>query len=329
MPLSLPESAVELAPRDGRSRLVLLPEHGGVSHELAFTTSRDEVLPVLASCTPEELARGNPWYRGAWLYPFASRLPEGRYNWAGHTYQFPLNDPASNSAIHGMLDRLPARLTHLETGAVSASAELVIDYDGSEPGYPFPAQVSMHYQLAGRGALTITFSVTNHHTESVPVSVGWHPYFTLPGRLADWQLQLPAGELVTLDDRLLPTGTTQPGHGFQERRRLGDLAIDAPVKLTGDQRAQASLFSSEVDAGIALWQEVSSAATPGFRYLQVFVPPDRQSIAMEPVSSAINAFNSGADLCVLSAGETVRFSCGVHLLERSPRLQHPSFKSRA
>ena len=314
--LARPDAIIELAPKDGRSRLTLLPNRGGVCHELVFTTSRDVVLPVLAGCTAEELARGNPWYRGAWLYPFASRLPEGRYTWAGRTYEFPLNDPTHHSAIHGMLERLPARLTHLEAAATSASAKLVIHYDGSEPGYPFPSQIRMEYHLESRGALTITFAVTNHHTESVPVSVGWHPYFTLPGQPNDWQLQLPAGELVELNAHLLPTGSASPAHGFEQGRMLGDLAIDAPVKLSRAGRNQTTLWSPGSEVGVLLWQDAGSSISHGYKYLQVFVPPDRQAIAMEPVSSAINAFNSGNDLGVLPPGDTLGFTCGVELIER-------------
>ena len=44
---------------------------------------------------------------------------------------------------------------------------------------------------------------------AVPVAFGWHPYLQLPDTpRAQWTLQLPAREHLTLDDRGIPTGAT-------------------------------------------------------------------------------------------------------------------------
>jgi len=307
---------MNISPRDNRCGITLLPEHAGMCQSLVFTASDGRSIDVIAGCTEQELASGNPWYRGYWLYPFPSRLANGKYTWQERDYRLPLNEPERDNALHGFLTGVTPEVTDRNIQQDSAEVTLRYQYDGANPGYPFPGEVTVTYRLQSPGHLTISVSVMNLHDAPVPVGTGWHPYFSFGGKVDDLCLQLPAGDLVAVDERLLPTGPLTPFTDFAALSRMNDLTIDSALKLhaTGDTRAQALLWSPDKQVGIVTWQDTGSESGAGYRYLQIFIPPDRASIALEPVSCGINAFNTGENLLVLAPGQHRVFTNGVSLV---------------
>lgn len=309
-----------LSPQDGRCLLELLLDHGGACQRLCFTTPAGERIDILAGCSDAELAAGNPLYRGAWLYPFPSRLAKGRYAWQGNEYRFPLNAPDGESALHGFLNQLTPQIVAQAVGVDTAAITVQYQYDGARLEYPFPAEITVEYRLQSPAELHITMSVHNLHDTAVPVGVGWHPYFSLQGQVDALSLQLPRGNLAVLDAQLLPTGATRPFLDFEKLSRIGEQTIDGSMKLGGQlpDRVAAQLWSGQRQVGVALWQHAGLTGEGGYRHLQVFIPPDRRSIALEPVSCGVNAFNTGENLVTLAPGATARFDCGVTLLTSKP-----------
>lgn len=305
-----------LSTQDNRCLLEVLPGHGGLCQRLALSPAGGGPVDVLAGCSARELALGNPAFRGVVLYPFPSRLDGGRYRWQGQSYRMPLNEPGRDNALHGLLFRVTPDVVAQEAGQTTASVTLRYAYDGSEPGYPFPGEVTVHYLLQSPGSLTMTLTVTNLHGTTVPVGVGWHPYFSLGGKVDDLSLQLPMGDRVETDARLLPTGKLSPFTDYVALAPIGKLAIDASLRLApaAQGRVQALLWSPAEQVGLVLWQETGAGVEPGYRYLQVYISPDRSAIALEPVSCGIDAFNTGENLLALPPGELRRFTCGVSLV---------------
>jgi aldose 1-epimerase len=311
---------VILSPLDKRCQLVLLPEHGGACHRLCFTADNGNAIDVLAGCSDAELAAGNPWYRGAWLYPFTSRLANGRYTWQGIEYQFQLNAPDGKSALHGFLSQLTPIVLAEEASQDTATITVKYEYEGDVTGYPFPAELTLEYRLQSPADLIVTLAVQNRHDAAVPVGVGWHPYFFLKEPVDDLYLSLPAGNMAVLDAQLLPSGEALPFHDFETLVEVGDKSLDGSLKLDvqSSVRVRMQLWSELHQVGVAMWQDTGEAGEGGYRHLQVFIPPDRQSIALEPVSCGVNAFNTGENLLTLEPGATQRFTCGVSLLTRRP-----------
>src|SRR5690606_19837389 len=81
--------------------------------------------------------------------------------------------------------------------------------------------------------------------------------------------------------------------------------------LSKDNRAVCRIMRNvnSMSFGIELWQQRQD-----YPWLHLFIPPDRSSIAIEPVSSGINAFNSGEGLRWLEPGEQVAMLCGIRAL---------------
>src|ERR671925_76917 len=67
--------------------------------------------------------------------------------------------------------------------------------------------------LGLRGALTLAVEteVVPTTRAAVPVSFGWHPYLRLPGvDRRDWRIELPVAARAILDERGIPTGSSEP-----------------------------------------------------------------------------------------------------------------------
>lgn len=256
--------------------------------------------PLIAGFGPDDAM---PEFNGAVLAPWPNRIRDGGYKFDGHTNQLPLSEPDRATALHGLV----AWQAWTVVSARRDSAELsTILYP--QRGYPFLLTLAARYRLSAEG-LSIEVEARNEGDQAAPYGVSMHPWFVAgPEPLADWTLTLPAASVLTTDDRLLPTGTQSVGAlDFHTGRRLDDVQLDhafTDLAFT-DGAAQATLVSPS-GAGVAIsWDERS-------RWVQVCsgdaAGPDlrRRALAVEPMTCAPDAFNSGAGLVRLEPGESHR-----------------------
>ncbi|MEM9921250.1 MAG: hypothetical protein AAF990_24325 [Bacteroidota bacterium] len=252
--------------------------------------------------------------KSEFLLPFPNRLLDGLYTFEGKTYQFPINNKPTANAIHGFAIGEPMSLEKVELAEQKVQLVCLFDYDGSREYYPFPFKASIEFELSDSDGLTIGVFVENTGTGAMPIGMGWHPYFKIGTMVDDWYLQVPASQVVAIDDRMIPTGVLTPYTKFQRLERIGASTLDNCFLLEDREEAgQAEVLLTNVNQGRTLryWQECG----PGkFNYIQLFIPPPRQSIAIEPMSCNINAFNNGNGLTVLQAGEKAGGRFGVQLL---------------
>ena len=302
--------ALEIATGDGRMGLELVPQFGGIAN--AFWQKTDTgTLDFIAGHRSRNDIEMDRYYRGVPLYPFANRLADGHYQLRGKRFQFALNEPARGNSLHGFLYQLRPRIEGLKSSEKEAEASLVWMYKGDVAAYPFPARIAMRYHLHSEIGLTLTCEITNLHGAAVPLSIGWHPYFMLGGKADEWELQLPPALRIAVDQRLLPTGEKVQDARFLRSAALGSIQLDDCFLVQSAEAIVASrLWSPVAQRGIELWQERQS-----YPYIQVFIPPDRRSIAIEPVSGGINCFNTGENLQLLPGGETFAARCGVRIMQ--------------
>ena len=83
------------------------------------------------------------------------------------------------------------------------------DFAGIE-AFPFDHRLEVVAELSER-ELTLTTTLTATGTRPVPIAFGYHPYLQLPGvPRAEWEITLPVGDRLLLDERLVPTGERAP-----------------------------------------------------------------------------------------------------------------------
>ncbi|HUW42193.1 MAG TPA: aldose 1-epimerase [Rectinemataceae bacterium] len=296
-----PFSAYRLSSGQGDELLVL--QLGGTVRDLALCPGGGGPgRRLLSRCGSADIAE-DPLFRGRLLFPFNDRIPGGRYVFEGVEHRLRINSAEDGSAIHGFLYRRTMECLGEEAGA--ESARLVLRdriRPGEEPGYPFALSLRVEYEL-GRGRAALSFVVRNEGKGRAPFALGWHPYFDLASGAEELVLEHGGERYVPVDASLMPLGALEDTAGgpydFRSGRRLGRRNLDLALTAPPDGRL---LLSRPGGAAIEL-----HADRELFPFTQLFVPPERDSLAVEPISSPTNAFNrSELGLQVLAPGEERR-----------------------
>ncbi len=263
----------------------VVPGHGATVLELRY--EGENLLDGYD--TPEALERGE-WAKSALLFPFPNRLRDGRYHWLGEDYQIPVNEPSTQTAIHGFVLEEAFAVTRIELTDEHAEITCRLDYAGQRLGYPFPFTLEVTYSLTYRGVFGLSVWVRNRHTAPIPVGFGWHPYFRLATRADNCTLKCPPCYRERLDARRLPILQHDIFTDFEQAKPIGNAVLDdcfrANENLTlYDLRLKGERCAVSLSLSRAL-----------FPFFQIFTPPHRQSVAIEPMSCLINAFENGEGL---------------------------------
>ncbi|MGW9628267.1 aldose 1-epimerase family protein [Microbacterium sp. NPDC055521] len=248
-----------------------------------------------------------PNYRGATLAPWPNRVVDGRYSFGGAQHQLALTEPKRGHALHGLAAWLEFTDQVVEPDRVVLTAVI-------EPqlGYPFRVQVDVEYRLT-TGGLTQVVTGRNLGADAAPWGTGPHPYLVasapLAGAVDAWTLSLPASEVLTVtDDRLSPIAVESvdrhPQWDFRTPRTIGDTFIDhAFTGLVRTDGLTAVELRSADGSGTALvwdeacpWVQIHTADTPAEETTH------RVGLAVEPMTCAPDAFNSGAGLVAIEPG---------------------------
>lgn len=290
----------------------IIHDYGTCTNELVLQTNGKNRSLLKGTKNAQDIV-GKNWFKSAKLAPFPNRISNGKYSFNGKEYQLPLTDAKHGNAMHGFVfDKVFELLSHDES-QTECAVELQYTYNGKLEGFPFPFKMNLTYILSDDGFECETL-VMNTGTEAMPFGDGWHPYFQTNTKVDRLQLCLPAAELIEVDDKLIPTGNLLPFKDFEDCLvTIGDRQFDTGLKLTlngRDDQANIELYDPENDILINLWQEVGDKK---YNYLQLYIPPDRQSIAIEPMTCATDAFNNGMGLITLAPGERFQAKYGITL----------------
>jgi aldose 1-epimerase len=270
------DSSIQLCPQMGASILQL----------------RLQGQDLLRSDVTEEDFLTNPYYRGRFLFPFNDRIPDGQYLYGGHRHQLICNDLDADGAIHGLVHDQPFEVIDSILDDDDAKISLYhIIHKEQHQGYPFSISLKIDVHLAPDHCI-LKFEVENHDDGPAPFSLGWHPYFSMQGcSIDDCHLQCDALAYVDIDENLMPTGALLPTKGgaydYDTPKSLKNVQLDMALmrKITPSKTiSSASLFHKQRSIHIT---------TKGalFPFTQLFIPPERDSIAIEPITSPTNAFN--------------------------------------
>ena len=264
--------------------------------------------PVLDGYGPDEMSRSG---RGQVLIPWPNRLEDGSYEFDGKRHQAPIDDPAENDAIHGLV-----RWAAWTVGRRSAESVVMEHRVHPQPGYPFSLGLRIEYALSDAG-LSVTTTATNLGPDPCPDGCGAHPYLTLgTERIDSLVLRAPGGTVLHSDERGLPTGRSPVDgteYDFRQPRRIGSTRLDScytDLERGADGLARVELEDPESGNALALW------ADNRYGYLMLFTGdplPDvsRRSLAVEPMTCPPNAFSSGEALVRLEPGASFTSSWGI------------------
>ena len=253
--------------------------------------------------------------RGQLLLPWPNRIADATYRFEGEEFRLPVTEPRTGCAIHGLTRAMPWR----RIDASSQQVTLALDLPPQD-GYPFRLGLSATYSLGGDG-LTVCVTATNQGDQACPYGAGAHPYIRLAGDglIDDAWLHIPAEAVLESDARGIPIGAELPVEGtafdFRNPRRLGSLVLDtAFARLHGDDdgTTRIALTTPGGQDGVLVWMDATH------RYAMVYsgdtlgnMARRRRGLAVEPMTCAPDAFNSGAGLIVLQPGEVHTSNWGI------------------
>ena len=271
------------------------PEMGMSLLDLHF--KGNQVLDAFSK--PSELEKLD-WMKNTILFPFPNRLKKGQYSVKKKDYQFPVNDQATGNAIHGFIADRPFTILEINEGKKSASVTAVYEHaaDKKNDPYPFPFRLEIKYSITDDHCFRIDFRLHNLSEQKIPVGVGWHPYFRIEKKVEHVRLKLPRVEQVEIDKKMIPTGKQKKYNEFEKFGKIKDTELDTCFQIlekgnTVETRIKGDKYRLDLKQ------------PPGedqFGYLQVFTPPSRKAIAIEPMTCNIDAFNNKEGLIRLLPG---------------------------
>jgi len=244
--------------------------------------------------------------RGQLLLPWPNRIAGGRYRFNGVDRQLPVNEPRTGCAIHGLTRSLRWEVVDTAGGMVVLALELP-----ASEGYPFRLHLRVAYTLDS-GGLAARVTAINRGDGPCPYGAGAHPYLRVAGDLLidDALLHIPADATLDADDRGIPTGIVRSVDGseydFRTPRRVGALMLDTAftrLRADADGRTRISL-TTHAGAGASIWMD--GAHPFAMLYSGDTLAEEsrrRRGLAIEPMTCAPDAFNSGAGLIILQPGE--------------------------
>jgi len=219
--------------------------------------------------------RPGPWTGSPLLYPWANRLSAERVSVRERTVDASTARRDENGVpLHGLPEARRGWVVE-HSNATSVRARRVWDEDA----FPFPHELVVEHRLTPRGLETAT-----EVRGDTPVSFGWHPFLRLPGVPRErWRVTLVSRRRLVLDDRLLPTGRSEPWVPAQFE--LADRHFDEAL--------------TEVDGAFALeggQRRVEVEFLEGAPYAQFFAPRGEPVACFEPMAAPADALVSGDGL---------------------------------
>jgi aldose 1-epimerase len=189
----------------------------GAQYELAFRDQRAVVVEVggglrsydgvLDGYAVDEMCLSG---RGQVLAPWPNRLDGGSYEFDGEMYQLAVSEPASGSAIHGLVRWANWRAVERD------NARVVMEYVlHPQSGYPFTVRLRVEYRL-GAGGLSVRTTAENVGDRACPFGVGHHPYIAAPtGRVDD----------LTLDGERIGSQKLDETRPLDRKLRVGEMTV--------------------------------------------------------------------------------------------------------
>lgn len=279
----------------------ILPFAGACIHQLIL----DQKTVVSGASDLEEFTQNRAAYEGAQLCPFPGRIENGKYNFEGEEYSLPINDSAGNNALHGLITDKSFQMVDSRIHTDSAWISLGYEFPGEE-GFPFPFYIENKFLLE-KNTLTIETLIRNISKSSMPMAHGWHAYFEMEGSINDSKLQIPSQKKLELNKELIPTGNILRFHKAVDR--MGETVLDDCFLIDTRKGTSITVWEDSTNR-LEVWQESGSN---GYNYLVIYTPGDRRRVAIEPMTCAPNAFNTGKGLINLSPLTEIRLRTGVVL----------------
>src|SRR5256714_566056 len=209
------------------------------------------------------------------LAPWAALLNEPAFWAKGKKFWFNmgLGNVRGERPIHGLLTTSPLwRVTEVAADARSAHVTSRLEfwkYPDLMAQWPFAHEYEMTYRLTG-GALEGKTTGTNLSAETMPVVLGYHSFFQIPGVPRDeWVAHYPARVHIIADEHNIPMGEMRPLDLPNPLRLRGRTLDDGFTDLERDAEGRAHFW---IESG---GKKVETLFGPKYPVATIWLPAAR------------------------------------------------------
>jgi len=278
---------VRLGDRAHHTEVSICPSIGNIAYDLRVN---DQPILMQPPASLPDWQRKPSQAGIPFLAPWANRLDGDAY-WANGK-RYVLNPDAvtlgrdpNGQPIHGLLLFASAwQVTRLHSDQRAAEVTSRLEF-WKHPEwmaqFPFAHTIEITHRLAG-GVLEVRTAIQNHSTDSMPLVIGFHPWYQIPETPRDqWNVRLPVREHYVLSPKLIPTGETKP------------MDLPDPAPLAGRQLDDVfgGVDSNGEFSLEAQGRKVSVQFGPKFPIAVVYAPDTRNVVCFEPMTGLTNGFN--------------------------------------
>ena len=316
-----------------------LPGRGEVN--LLASPSVEEAAGKLNGGTGDMDGVASFGFGGAFLVPYPNRVlgklvnngQDVQTSWHGQTLTLPADfagkkPGAQKHAIHGLI--LASKVENIQK-STTADGQTVsgILHAGNFGGH-WLSNTDLGFSIALTGeAVTATITAKNVGSVAEPMSIGWHPYFSIPsGDRTQARLHIPGSKLAEVNnyDDVFPTGKLKPVAGTPydftapEGKPLGQQFLDDNFSsLTRtDGAVDVELTDPAAKYGVRV-----EGLSPEIKTVQVYAPPTKEFAAIEEQFNFADPFGSewhGMDtgMVTLKPGQSVTWKVRLQLFVPPP-----------
>ncbi len=287
-------------------QIEVIPEIGAHLRSLTI-----KGINIIEGATSEDDLIHNNAYKSTILAPFPNRIKDGKYQIDGQTFQLDINEKPLNNALHGLVYKSSFSVKDISLNDEKAIIEFTNHYNGEDAGFPFAFDTEIIFELDIKKGFSCRFTFTNKSEKKIPFGYGWHPYLQFGDDVDDLMLKLPPVNRFKVNDQMIPEGEPTIYHEFDKPNSLNDVSLDDCFEITKTGEICETFLKSGKGISLRLWQETGEKK---LNYLQIFTPPHRKSIAIEPQTCCIDAFNNKQGLFFLKSKERIEASFGLEVV---------------
>ena len=283
----------------GEWELEMAPARGG-----AITALRHRGRDVLISPgTPMDDAMGSASFV---LVPYANRIANGRFKFAGSNWTLPRNFGDHPHALHGTGWKRAWSVAARQEDAITLRQR-----HNADVHWPWAFEASQRI-LIGAAAVRFELDVTNTAPVQAPMGVGFHPAFAA---CQTTTLLMQVDGVWTIDAEVVPASLVPASEVLPELAGAAAGGGAPGVRALREELVDHCFTGWSRDltldnAGAAGDLNLRITASPELPFLQLYMPPGRSWLCVEPMSQmpdAINHLDERQDtgLRILAPGESL------------------------
>ncbi|MDX1960835.1 MAG: aldose 1-epimerase [Leptospiraceae bacterium] len=216
------------------------------------------------------------------MYPWVNRLSTDKIEFEEKNFLIdPILKDETGKPIHGLY----FRTTRVIQGDIQISEEFIEVIIRPEKFHPeFPEFIEKY--ILKTNSIEVELEFSNRTDNSQYFSVGFHPYIQLENSIENIVILSNLTHSIRLEESLLP-----------KRKDMEELKNLFPIEL-GKKQLDHSFYSENKNVFVKLIDKISGDSVLfeslekeiPLNYFQFYTPPDRTSIAIEPMSSVGDVF---------------------------------------